>query len=136
MRKVQGFTFFGVIVVIVLLGIAAYFIIPRIMYGSRQQQLERIKQDLDKIYSALNKYKLDNGFYPATVQGLDALVTEPSQPPIPQFWNSKGYLLVVPMDPWGQAYQYVNNYEVIRVYSYGSGGKGSDTEIDLSNVDR
>src|SRR5260221_14706470 len=102
---------------------------------SKQARLAKIKEDLIAIQSALEQYKLDNGMYPSTAQGLTALVVAPTVSPVPQYWNSGGYIAVLPSDPWGQAYQYTNEDEVLRVYSFGSSGKSGVTEIDIINVD-
>lgn len=82
------------------------------------------------IQSALDLYKLDNGLYPTTDQGLEALVKKPTASPIPQNWKSDGYLQQLPMDPWGQEYQYVNDNEKLRIYSFGPKGKDGNSEID------
>jgi general secretion pathway protein G len=135
MEKSRGITLFGMLVVLILLGIIAYFVIP-MLGASKQERLAHVKQDLTAFQASLEQYKLDNGAYPTTEQGLKALVEEPTVTPAPQFWKSGGYIATIPMDPWGQAYQYKNENDVLRVYSYGPGGKDGVTEIDLTNVDK
>jgi general secretion pathway protein G len=129
MRKTVGFTLIEVMVVVVILGILAAIIVPKIMSRPEQARAVKAKQDIASIQSALDLYKLDTGMYPSTEQGLQALVTQPTTPPIPENWDQGGYLKALPMDPWGQPYQYENNNGNIRISSFGSGGKDSNTEI-------
>src|SRR5438876_12115807 len=105
-RKEAGFTIIEVMVVVVILGILAAIIVPKIMSRPEQARIVKVKQDIHAIQSALDLYKLDNGIYLSTDQGLDALVKKPTSSPIPQSWKAEGYLQQLPMDPWGQAYQY------------------------------
>lgn len=136
MQNSRGISLPGMIAIIVILGGAAYFVVPHFLANTRQQNLAQIKQDITAIDDALDQYKLDNGNYPTTEQGLDALVNQPSSTPVPQYWNPKGYISPLPVDPWGQSYQYTNTDNVLRIFSYGSGGKSGNTEIDLANVDK
>src|SRR5437762_12430619 len=105
-RQISGFPLIEVMVVVVILGILAALIVPKIMSRPEQARIVKVKQDITAIQSALDLYKLDNGMYPTTDQGLQALVTKPSAPPVPRDWKSDGYLQDLPMDPWGMAYQY------------------------------
>ncbi|OAI49263.1 type II secretion system protein GspG [Gammaproteobacteria bacterium SCGC AG-212-F23] len=129
LKQSQGFTLIEVMVVVVILGILAAIIVPKIMSRPEQARIVKVKQDILAIQSALDLYKLDNGVYPTTDQGLQALVTKPSTPPIPQNWKSDGYLQQLPMDPWGQAYQYVNEDDKVKIFSYGPKGKEGNSEI-------
>src|SRR3990167_2588983 len=104
-KKASGFTLIEVMVVVVILGILAALIVPKIMSRPEQARMVKVKQDLLAIQSALDLYKLDNGRYPTTDQGLQALVTKPATPPVPRNWKSDGYLQEVPADPWGELYQ-------------------------------
>lgn len=133
MRKNSGFTLIEVMVVVVILGILAAIIVPKIMSRPEQARVVKAKQDILAIQNALDLYKLDNGVYPTTDQGLQALVTKPTTPPVPNNWNPDGYLKDLPMDPWGMPYQYENNDGQDRVYSYGPKGKDGGAEIDNSN---
>ena len=123
MKKSSGFTLIEVMVVVVILGILAAIIVPKIMSRPEQARIVKVKQDLLAIQSALDLYKLDNGRYPTTDQGLDALVKKPTTSPIPANWKSEGYLQQLPNDPWGEAYQYTNEDEKLRIWSYGPKGK-------------
>lgn len=133
-RQSAGFTLIEVMVVVVILGILASIILPKIMSRPEQARIVKVKQDILAIQSALDLYKLDNGFYPTTDQGLQALVTKPSSPPEPRNWKSDGYLQDVPQDPWGEAYQYGNDNEKLRIFSYGPKGKEGGSEIGNWNM--
>lgn len=133
MKKNNGFTLIEVMVVVVILGILAAVIVPKIMSRPEQARLVKAKQDISAIESALDLYKLDNGVYPTTDQGLQALVTKPSADPIPQNWKSDGYLQKLPMDPWGQEYQFLNENDKLKIWSYGSKGKDSDPQNQIGN---
>lgn len=133
-RNVAGFTLIEVMVVVVILGILAALIVPKIMSRPEQARLVKVKQDIMAIQSALDLYKLDNGIYPTTDQGLQALVTEPTTPPIPREWKSDGYLQDLPVDPWGEAYQYLNDNEKLRIFSFGPKGKDGNSEIGNWNM--
>jgi len=133
-RKAAGFTLIEVMVVVVILGILAALIVPKIMSRPEQARRVKVKQDILAIQSALDLYKLDNGMYPTTDQGLQALVTKPSAPPVPRNWKSDGYLQETPMDPWGEAYQYLNDDDKLRIFSYGPKGKDGNSEIGNWNM--
>jgi len=133
-RKSAGFTLIEVMVVVVILGILAALIVPKIMSRPEQARMVKVKQDIMAIQSALDLYKLDNGVYPTTDQGLQALVTQPTTPPLPREWKSDGYLQDLPMDPWGEAYQYLNDNEKLRIFSYGPKGKDGNSEIGNWNL--
>lgn len=135
MKKSTGFTLIEVMVVVVILGILAAIIVPKIMSRPEQARIVKVKQDLLAIQSALDLYKLDNGMYPTTDQGLQALIKKPTSSPIPQNWKSDGYLQQLPTDPWGQEYQYSNDNEKLRIYSFGPKGKDGNSEIGNWNTD-
>ncbi len=128
-RSSHGFTLIEVMVVVVILGILAAIIVPKIMSRPEQARMVKAQEDILAIQSALDLYKLDNGIYPTTDQGLQALVTKPSATPIPQNWKADGYLQQIPQDPWGEAYQYSNDNEKLRIFSYGPKGKDGDSVI-------
>ena len=92
LSKSRGFTLIEVMVVVVILGILAAIIVPKIMSRPEQARLVKVKQDILAIQSALDLYKLDNGFYPTTDQGLQALVTKPTIDPIPRSYKADAYL--------------------------------------------
>ncbi|MBC8750752.1 MULTISPECIES: type II secretion system major pseudopilin GspG [Paraburkholderia] len=134
-RTQHGFTLIEIMVVIAILGILAALIVPKIM--SRPDEARRIaaKQDIGTVMQALNLYRLDNGRYPTTDQGLRALVEKPAVDPVPNNWKDGGYLERLPNDPWGNAYQYLSPgvHGAIDVFSLGAdgkaGGEGNDADI-------
>jgi general secretion pathway protein G len=137
----HGFTLIELMVVIVILGILAGLIVPRIM--SRPEEAKRIKakMQIQSLETALKLYKLDNGFYPDTEQGLAALVVTPEYGRIPQNWRSGGYLEKgrVPKDPWGNDFIYLSpgaNSE-FDIISYGADGVagGEDEGADINSWD-
>lgn len=133
-NRSAGFTLIEVMVVVVILGILAAIIFPKVMSRPEQARIVKVKQDISAIQSALDLYKLDNGFYPTTDQGLQALVTKPTTPPVPRDWKSDGYLQDLPSDPWGETYQYLNDNEKLRIFSYGPKGKDANSEIGNWNI--
>ncbi|HTM63469.1 MAG TPA: type II secretion system major pseudopilin GspG [Gammaproteobacteria bacterium] len=133
-NRSSGFTLIEVMVVVVILGILAAIIVPKIMSRPEQARRVKVKQDILAIQSALDLYKLDNSLYPTTDQGLQALVTKPNTPPVPRNWKSEGYLQDIPMDPWGEAYQYLNDDGKLRIFSYGPKGKDANSEIGNWNI--
>ena len=106
MNKQRGFSLIEIMVVVVILGILAALVVPKIVRRPDEARLVKAKQDVLSIQNALELYKLDNAIYPTNEQGLRALVTKPSQSPEPTDWQQ--YLKSVPKDPWGNLYQYIN----------------------------
>ena len=137
----RGFTLIEVLVVVVILSILAALIVPRIMDRPDQARLIATKSDIQAIHNALKLYRLDNGVYPSTEQGLQALVKKPETGEIPRNWKSSGYLDRLPKDPWRNEYQYLNpglNGE-IDIFSFGAdgqpGGEGINADIVSWNID-
>jgi len=136
----QGFTLIEIMIVIVIMGIMASLIVPKIMGRPDEARIIASKQDIASILQALKLYKLDNQRLPSTEQGLQALVTKPSSPPIPSNWKVDGYLDKLPKDPWGNPYQYLSPglHGSIDVFSFGSdgamGGEGNDADIGSWNL--
>ena len=133
----KGFTLIEVMVVIVILGILATMVIPRIMGRPDEARILAAKQDVSTIVQALKLYRLDNGRYPTTEQGLSALTAPPSVEPLAPNWKTGGYLERLPNDPWGSPYQYANpgTKSEIDVFSFGADSKlgGTDLNADISN---
>lgn len=133
LKNASGFTLIEIMVVVVILGILAALIVPRIVDRPEQARIVKAKNDVQAIQSALDLYKLDNTFYPSTNQGLIALVTRPLSSPKPMSWKDGGYLQRLPVDPWGRAYQYLNpgihNPNGVDVFSYGPSGQGGKSQI-------
>lgn len=134
--SLHGFTLIEVMVVIVILGILAALVVPKVMSRPDEARIIAAKQDIGALVQALKLYKLDNVRYPTTEQGLQALVTKPAIAPIPSNWKGNGYLEKLPKDPWGNPYLYLQpglHGTEIDVMSYGAdgaaGGKDSDADI-------
>jgi len=134
-RGQAGLTLIEIMVVIVIIGVLAALIVPRVMTRPDEARAVAAKQDLASIMQALKLYRLDNQIYPTAEQGLAALVTRPSVPPEPSQWKS--YLDKLPVDPWGRPYQYLNPglKGEIDVFSWGADGKpgGSGVDADVGN---
>ena len=138
MKKQTGFSLIEIMVVVVILGILASIVVPKIMGRPDEARVVKAKQDILAIQNALDLYKLDNGVYPTTDQGLAALVTKPTSNPEPRDW--KIYLKRIPKDPWGREYLYLNPGEhgEIDIFTLGAegqpGGTGINAEIGNWNV--
>ncbi len=130
----RGFTLIEVMVAMVILGILAATVVPKLMSRPEQARMVKVKQDILTVESALDLYKLDNGFYPSTDQGLQALLTKPSGAPVPRNWKSDGYIQDAPIDPWGVPYQYINDGEKVRIFSFGPKGREGNSEIGNWNM--
>ena len=120
MRRVVGFTLVEVMVVVVIIGVLAALIVPRVLGRSDEARATAAKHDIAAIMQSLKLYRLDNGRYPTSEQGLQALVTKPERAPLPANW--KPYLDKLPKDPWGSPYQYLNPgvHGEIDVFSLGA----------------
>jgi len=129
----SGFTLIELMVVVVILAVLAAFVAPKLMERPDEARIVKAKQDISAISSALKLYKLDNYVYPTTDQGIEALVTEPTEEPLPKHW--KAYLEQMPMDPWGNPYLYISPGEHgdFDLYTYGAdaqeGGEGVNATI-------
>ncbi len=134
----RGFTFIELMVVMVILGILATLVVPRIMGRPEEARRLKAKVQIGSIETALQLYKLDSGYYPTTEQGLEALVEAPMVGRLPISWREGGYLEKgrVPKDPWKNEYIYLSpgvqgDYDLS---SYGPdgepGGEGKDADIN------
>jgi len=135
--KQKGFSLIEIMVVVVILGILASIVVPKIVSRPDEARVVKAKQDVLAIQNALELYKLDNGFYPSTDQGLVALVVEPTTDPVPNNW--KHYLKSVPKDPWGREYLYLNpgQHGDVDVFTYGANGQpgGTGVNAEIGNWD-
>ena len=141
----KGFTLIELMIVIVIIGILATLLVPRIMDRPEEARRIKAKTDIKTIESALKLYKIDNGSYPTTEQGLEALIKKPETSPLPRKWKEGGYLegSTVPKDPWGNPYYYTSptadgkDFEII---SYGSdgeqGGTGKNADISSKDIEK
>lgn len=135
MKKQTGFTLIEVMVVVVILGILAALVVPKIMGRPDEARIVAARQDIATLMQALKLYKLDNFAYPTTEQGLQALLSMPTSAPVPPNWKTGGYIDRLPKDPWGHEFQYLNPglHGEIDVFSLGAdgapGGEGNDADI-------
>ncbi len=133
--KNRGFTLIELMVVLVILGVLAALIVPKVMNRPDEARVMAAKQDIAAINQALKLYRLDNMRYPSTEQGLQALVTKPTLAPVPGNWKAGGYLEKLPNDPWGTPYQYLQpgRHGDMDIFSLGAdgqtGGEGNDADI-------
>ncbi len=140
-RASRGFTLIEIMVVVVILGILAAIVVPKVMDRPDTARITKAKQDIRALESALNLYRLDNYFYPSTDQGLAALVERPAGSPEPRNWKTGGYLDRLPKDPWGYDYQFLNpgSHGEIDIFSLGAdgrpGGEGIAADIGTWNLD-
>lgn len=131
----DGFSLLELMVVVVILSLLAVVIVPRVIDRPDQARVARARADIASITSAVNLYRLDNFRYPTTEQGLAALVSPPTTDPVPANWASNGYMDRMPVDPWGQPYQYLapGVHGDFDIFSYGAdavaGGSGTDADI-------
>ena len=130
-----GFTLIEVMVVVIILGILAAIVVPRVMDRPDVARITKAKQDIRAMESALNLYKLDNFVYPNTDQGLESLVSKPSGTPEPRNW--KQYMDRLPKDPWGNDYQYLSpgTKGDIDIFSFGADSRpgGDEINADIGN---
>lgn len=131
----SGFTLIEVMVVVVILGILAALVVPRVMSRPDEARIVAARQDIAALGQALKLYRLDNQVYPTTEQGLQALVDKPTTAPAPPNWKPGGYIDRLPKDPWGHDYRYLSPgaHSEIDIFSLGrdgeTGGEGSDADI-------
>lgn len=135
-----GFTLIEIMVVVTILAILIALVAPKMVGRTDQARRVSTKAQIKNIEGALQLYKLDNGVYPSTEQGLDALVDLPTIGVIPKNWKEEGYLAKIPDDAWGNPYAYVSpgshgEYDLV---SYGTdnepGGEGDDADIESWNL--
>ncbi len=136
----SGFTLIEVMIVVVILGILAAVVIPKILDRPDQARVTAAKADIAVLMQQLKLYRLDNAAYPSTDQGLQALTVRPTTNPLPLNWKSGGYLEKLPNDPWGRPYQYLNPglKGELDVFSLGAdgqpGGEGNNADIGSWNL--
>lgn len=135
----RGFTLIEIMVVVVILGILAAVVVPKIMSRPDEARVTRAKQDIRAIEAALALYRLDNFSYPTTDHGLEALIKSPDDLAQGANWKEGGYLERLPADPWGQGYQYLRpgTKGEFDLYSLGADGVlgGEGVAADIGNWD-
>ena len=131
--RAAGFTLIEVMVVVVILGILAAVLVPKVMDRPDEARKVKASQDIRALEAALNLYKLDNYDYPTTDQGLEALVTQTGMPPEPANWKEGGYIDRLPLDPWQQPYQYLSPGAQGSIDIYSTGPDRQPSEDDIGN---
>ncbi|MEM7827904.1 MAG: type II secretion system major pseudopilin GspG [Candidatus Aenigmatarchaeota archaeon] len=141
LRQSNAFTLIELMIVIIILGILASIVVPKLMGRPEEARRTKAKIQIRNFQQALDLFKLDNGFYPTTEQGLEALVKKPTISPIPPKYREEGYIDKIPKDPWGNPYVYIcpgkhGEYDII---SYGAdgepGGEGKNADIESWNLE-
>lgn len=137
-RHASGFTLIEIMVVVVILGILAAIVVPRVMDNPDKARVVTAKQQIRTIETALNMYRLDNFKYPTSDQGLEALVSAPADGSLKNY-KQGGYMPKLPRDPWGNEFQYLNPGArgEIDIYSLGADGQpgGDGVDADIGNWD-
>ena len=135
----HGFTLIEITVVVVILGILAGIVVPRLLDEPDKARRTTAMTQIKSLESALAMFKLHNGFFPSTEQRLDALVHKPTNGRIPTSYKEGGYISKIPLDPWGTPYVYLcpgshGDYDLL---SYGADGEpgGEGNNADISNYD-
>jgi len=132
-RLHAGFTLIELMVVVLIIGVLAALIVPGVLDRAEDARITAARSDVNNLMQALKLYKLDNQRYPTSAQGLQALLSKPTEAPVPPNW--KHYLEKLPNDPWGRPYQYLNPgvRAEVDVFSFGAdgqpGGEGKNADI-------
>lgn len=144
MKNQRGFTLIEIMVVVIILGLLAGIVLPRILGQEEKARIDTAKVQIRALEGALDAFRLDNGFYPTTDQGLSALIKKPEAGRVPDKWREGGYLKParIPKDPWNKDYLYFapgnegHEYEII---SYGAdneqGGEGKNADIESWKIE-
>lgn len=140
-KRDKGFTLIELMVVIVILGLLAGIIVPRLLGRTEEAKRTKAAVQIRNIEAALDLFKLDNGFYPTQEQGLEALVSKATVGPDARSYRAGGYIKKVPKDPWGNPYVYISPgvHDEFDLISYGAdgqeGGEGNNADIQNWNLD-
>jgi len=140
-RSNKGFTLIEIMVVLIIIGLLAGIVVPRLMGRTEEAKRTKTAVQIKNLQSALDLYKLDSGNYPTTDQGLQALIEKPAIGEIPRNWKEGGYMDKIPKDAWGNNYVYISPgvHGDFDLYSYGAdgeeGGEGKNTDIQSWNIE-
>ncbi len=140
-RNQKGFTLIEIMVVVVILGILAALVAPRLLEQPDEARRTQASAQIKSLEEALGMFKLHNGFYPSTEQGLQALVSKPESGRIPQRYQDGGYIRRIPLDPWKNPYVYLSPgiHGEFDIISYGAdgepGGEGKNADINSWEID-
>ena len=133
-----GFTLIEILVVVFIIGLLATIVSVNVIGQTDTARVTKAKADLKEIEQGLHLYKLDNGIYPTTDQGLRALVQKPSGGPQPRKYNPEGYVQKIPEDPWGNPYVYLSDGQNFVLRCLGAdgeqGGEGKNADIDSRDL--
>lgn len=133
----NGFTLIEVMIVVIIIGILATLVVPKLIGRQDQALVTKARHDISTLENALKLYRLDNYVYPSTDQGLEALVTKPAGTPEPRNWKKGGYVERLPKDPWGNDYLYLNPgvHGDIDISSLGADAQegGDEMNADVGN---
>lgn len=137
-KQQRGFTLIEIMVVVIIIGILAAIVAPNVIGRVDDARVTTARSVISTIESAMKLYRLDNFSYPRTEDGIEALITRPSDQTA-RNWKAGGYLERLPKDPWGTPYQYLNpgNHGTLDIYSFGADGKpgGDGFNADIGNWD-
>jgi general secretion pathway protein G len=133
-----GFTLIEILVVVFIIGLLATIVSVNVIGQTDNARITKAKADLKETEQGLHLYKLDNGIYPTTEQGLAALVQRPASGPQPRKYNPEGYIQNMPEDPWGNPYVYLSDGQSFVLKCLGGdgeqGGEGKNADIDSRDL--
>ena len=136
-KKSHGFTLIEIMVVVVIMGILAALVVPKLMGRTDDARILAARQDIATLMQGLKLYRLDDQRYPTTEQGLQALVNRPVNAPVPANWKAGGYLDRLNKDPWGNPYQYLSpgTRGEVDIFSLGADGQpgGASNDADIGS---
>ncbi len=140
-HKTAGFTLIEIMAVVLIIGLLTAVVGTAIFGQIDRARVTTAKTQMKNLEAALDFYRMDNGKYPTTEQGLDALVHQPTTEPVPRQYRPEGYISggKVPLDPWGSPYEYQapgqNNPYGFDIWTFGADGQpgGKDVDADRGN---
>ncbi len=141
MKRRTGFTLIEIMVVVVILGLLAAVVVPNVIARVEEARRTTAKTQIETIVTALEMYRLHNGVYPTTQQGLEALVKKPTTAPVPKRYPNEPYIKSIPEDPWKNPYIYrcpgeIGAYDIVSAGPDGEeGGEGKNADITNHNAE-